>query len=184
MAQRDVARITAAMCHTRRLGAAMRSRAAVDALVTLLDEAFEGNDEHALLANVRDVDESIWRWVPAGGGRSIADIFYHAASVKVLYAASMFRQRLDYDDPVLTSHAGEDRASMVAWSREVQRVLRERVAALSDGELGEARGTPWGEPRPTGWLVGVLIQHDFYHAGEINHVRALRQGNDRWAWEQ
>jgi hypothetical protein len=29
-----------------------------------------------------------------------------------------------------------------------------------------------------------MIQHDLYHAGEINHIRALRQRNDRWAWEE
>jgi hypothetical protein len=25
-----------------------------------------------------------------------------------------------------------------------------------------------------------MIEHDLYHAGEINHIRALRQENDRW----
>ena len=28
-----------------------------------------------------------------------------------------------------------------------------------------------------------IIQHDLYHAGEINRMRALRQENDRWAYE-
>jgi hypothetical protein len=25
-----------------------------------------------------------------------------------------------------------------------------------------------------------MIAHDFYHAGEINHLRALLQKTDRW----
>jgi len=29
-------------------------------------------------------------------------------------------------------------------------------------------------------IIGVMIAHDLYHAGEINHLRALRQGNDQW----
>ena len=33
------------------------------------------------------------------------------------------------------------------------------------------------------WLINAMIQHDLYHGGEINHIRVLRQGNDRWAWE-
>jgi len=37
--------------------------------------------------------------------------------------------------------------------------------------------------KETRWLIGVMIEHDLYHAGEINHLRALRHGNDRWAWE-
>jgi hypothetical protein len=28
-----------------------------------------------------------------------------------------------------------------------------------------------------------MIEHDLYHAGEINHLRSLRQGTDRWAHE-
>jgi len=27
-----------------------------------------------------------------------------------------------------------------------------------------------------------LIAHDFYHAGEINHLRALIQQTDRWPY--
>ena len=27
------------------------------------------------------------------------------------------------------------------------------------------------------------IQHDIYHAGEINHIRALRQKTDKWPWD-
>jgi len=25
-----------------------------------------------------------------------------------------------------------------------------------------------------------MIQHDLYHAGEINHLRSLHQGTDQW----
>ena len=28
----------------------------------------------------------------------------------------------------------------------------------------------------------ILMRHDLYHAGEINHLRALAQDNDAWAW--
>jgi hypothetical protein len=28
-----------------------------------------------------------------------------------------------------------------------------------------------------------MIQHDLYHAGEINHLRALSQDADRWAYD-
>ena len=44
--------------------------------------------------------------------------------------------------------------------------------------------TNWGEMRPTRWIVAAMIGHDFYHAGEINHVRALFSGEDRWLWAQ
>jgi len=32
-------------------------------------------------------------------------------------------------------------------------------------------------------IIRIMIGHDFYHAGEINHLRALLQGTDRWPYE-
>ena len=53
------------------------------------------------------------------------------------------------------------------------------IAALKDdAELTRQRGAPWGDVRETRWLITTMIEHDLYHAGEINHLRALRQGND------
>jgi hypothetical protein len=31
-------------------------------------------------------------------------------------------------------------------------------------------------------ILRNMIAHDFYHADEINHIRALLQGTDRWAY--
>jgi hypothetical protein len=73
---------------------------------------------------------------------------------------------------------------VVAWLREGQRMLRGSVAALqSDDELLMMRRSNWGQEYETRWLISVMIEHDLYHAGEINHIRAMRQGDDRWAWE-
>jgi hypothetical protein len=30
------------------------------------------------------------------------------------------------------------------------------------------------------WLLGMLIEHDAYYAGEINRTRALRRQTDVW----
>jgi hypothetical protein len=38
--------------------------------------------------------------------------------------------------------------------------------------------------RETRWIISVMIQHDLYHAGEINHVRSLLSGDDRWLFER
>ncbi len=37
---------------------------------------------------------------------------------------------------------------------------------------------PWGTEANTRWIVNNMIQHDTYHSGEINHIRALHQRND------
>jgi hypothetical protein len=61
---------------------------------------------------------------------------------------------------------------------------RQSIAALDDdAELLRLRLTNWGEREETRWIITVMIQHDLYHASEINHLRSLRQGTDRWACE-
>jgi hypothetical protein len=56
------------------------------------------------------------------------------------------------------------------------------VATLDDEDLGAKRSASWGELKETRWLISVLIQHDTYHAGEINHARSLLTANDKWKW--
>ena len=67
---------------------------------------------------------------------------------------------------------------------EGQRRLREHLAALNDDDLLKLRRANWGEMKETRWLIKTLIEHDVYHAGEINHLRALAQQNDQWRFEQ
>ncbi len=43
--------------------------------------------------------------------------------------------------------------------------------------------TNWGEPAETRWIISEIIEHDLYHAGEINHLRAVLQGDDRWPYD-
>ena len=32
--------------------------------------------------------------------------------------------------------------------------------------------------KETRWIISVMITHDLYHAGEINHIRCLSQRDD------
>jgi hypothetical protein len=68
------------------------------------------------------------------------------------------------------------------WLTEGQRRLRTSVAVLGDEDLLRLRRAPWGELAETRWLISVMIEHDLYHAGEINHLRALHQETDGWPW--
>ncbi len=36
----------------------------------------------------------------------------------------------------------------------------------------------WGNMLPRRFLIKTIIEHDLYHCGEINHIRALAQKND------
>jgi hypothetical protein len=55
-------------------------------------------------------------------------------------------------------------------------------ALADDGELDRERLANWGERLPTRTLIRLLLLHDAYHAGEINHMRALLNSTDRWPY--
>lgn len=41
----------------------------------------------------------------------------------------------------------------------------------------------WGEQKKTRWLLSTVMQHDVYHAGEVNRMRSALAGEDRWQWQ-
>lgn len=165
----------------------------VQALLYLLDEAFAGagieesGESQALLTNLGTVDERTWRAVPAGATRTAEAMVLHLGSCKLMYDDYAFGNRsLQWENRTVQPwHEGE--APMVDaldWLRETHLRFVDHVAALDDSDLDTPRMTNWGELRPTRWIVAAIIGHDFYHAGEINHLRSLISGEDRWLWEQ
>jgi uncharacterized damage-inducible protein DinB len=90
---------------------------------------------------------------------------------------------LDWDDPLVE---GEGMLSTPDTAlrrlQDAQQRLRDSVSALDDEQLPVPRKTNWGEWKETRWIVSVMIQHDLYHAGEINHIRSLLHQSDRWAY--
>jgi uncharacterized damage-inducible protein DinB len=160
---------------------------AIAQLLYLLDEAFEATtNEQSLLGNLHTLVPEDWLWVPAGGHRSIRDIVRHVGGCKFMYHDYAFGgATLTWEDPLVDGVDTLDSSgSAIAWLRAGQERLRQSIAALEDdAELLRPRLTNWGEREETRWIIAVMIQHDLYHAGEINHLRSLRQGKDRWAYE-
>lgn len=165
----------------------------VQELLYLLDEAFvgagieESGESQSLLTNLATVDERTWRSVPPGASRTVEAMMLHVGSCKVMYADYAFGgQSLQWDDRAVQPWPeGEaPMARVLDWLRETHRQFVEPVAALRDEDLDAPRMTNWGDMRPTRWIIAAIIGHDFYHAGEINHLRSLLSGEDRWLWVQ
>lgn len=176
------------------------TRAAVDQLVYLLDESFEGVEKpwHSMLGNLASVTEGDWLWVPSGGARTIRQITSHVGGAAYLYYDRVFGNYAVFGDPVESWNvpAGNlgfgleeldntyplehepPMANVIAWITERARAFRDAVAGLDDAGLTEERVNHRGEPFTIRWFIGVMIQHYCYHAGEINHIRALSQRND------
>lgn len=165
----------------------------VNALLYLLDAAFDG-DRASLLANLRSVTAADWEWSPPGGARTIAQIFWHVAASKYMYdhyafgdgvwtwPEATFGKAPFPPDPAFAGNPVPPMDEAISWATEGKRGLRQSIAALDDGALAVPRLTNWRELKETRWIIKVMIEHDYYHAGEINHIRALRQKNDAWPW--
>lgn len=162
------------------------TRTIVDNLLFQLDAAFDGKDWHSLLGNLDAVTPEGWCWVPPRGHRSISDIVRHVGGCKIMYEHYAFGDAtLSWDHPhVMGDVTAEDFTALVSWLRESHARLRRSIADLDDAELAKPRLTNWGEPRETLWIVTIMIQHDIYHAGEINHIRSLYRRDDRWEYER
>ncbi len=164
------------------------ARTGLETLVGLLEDAFQADAAQSLVASLRDLRDEDWTALPAGAGRSIADILEHVGWAKWMYEDYAFGPgTLRGDQPPMVPADGaraRPRDELLAWLHEGHRRWLASIRALAhDAELDRDRLTNWGEFLPTRTLLRIMIGHDFYHAGEINHVRALLQGTDRWPYQ-
>jgi uncharacterized damage-inducible protein DinB len=164
------------------------SRITIDSLAWLIEEAFQGDPSHSLLANLQDLREEDWTATPPASNRSIADILEHVGWSKWMYEDYAFGPASMRGDqpPLIPSGSARSRPhdELLVWLTEGhQRWLASVRALPNDTELDKERLTNWGERLPTRDIIRIMIAHDFYHAGEINHIRALLQGTDRWPYE-
>lgn len=160
-------------------------------LAWLLDEAFSGggldpsNGGQSLMANLASVTDDQWHARLPGSRRSIESMALHVGACKLMYANHAFEDAsLTWESPEVArwTLGTAPRQDAGAWIRAQHARLVAHVRGLSDTDLTTLRAAHWGEQRETRWLLSTLLQHDAYHAGEINHLRALLAGEDRWQW--
>ena len=165
---------------------------AIELLIYLMDDAFAGlgiedsGESQSLMANLRNVDERMWRARLPGSVRTIESIAMHVGTCKVMYRDHAFGSRaLTWEsEEVQPWPDGEaPLADTLDWLRRAHAYLMDDVRQLSDADLSALRWANWGEQRETRWLLSMLMQHDTYHAGEINRIRSALSGEDRWAWQ-
>jgi hypothetical protein len=162
-------------------------RKMIDTLCWLIEEAFAGDPAHSLMSNLANLREQDWTALPPGGERSIAEILEHVGWAKWMYEDYAFgRATLRGDQPPLIPTGGASsrpHGELLAWLKEGHEKWLASIRTLAeDSELERERLTNWGEMLKTSDIIRIMIGHDYYHAGEINHLRALLQGNDRWPY--
>jgi hypothetical protein len=158
----------------------------VELIAYLLDHAFEGGEFHGLIGNLRAVDEAMWATPLPGSVRTIGEIALHVGSSKVMYTDYAFGSAsLTWESPEVEPWPPADArmADVIDWLGRTHSALMDHVRALDDADLLTSRRANWGEEKETRWLLSTLLQHDVYHAGEINRMRSILAGEDRWKWQ-
>lgn len=161
------------------------SRAAIEQLLYGLDRAFEGGSGarwHGLTVNLAALEPELWSVAAPGCTRTVLDLVEHVGAAKLVYDSQAFGDGSVHWDqpglvPVFRDSGGP--GEIMEWLRSAQARVRDHVAALDDDEeLLLPRMSPQGREQETRWVITTIIEHDLYHAGEINHLRLLHQGND------
>ena len=157
-----------------------------DAMVYLMAHAFETGEFHGLMGNLKSVDQDMWTQRLPESLRTIGEIALHVGSSKVMYTNHAFGDgSLTWESPEVQPWPVDaaPMAATIAWLREVHASLMVHVRQLDDSQFSRLRMANWGEAKETRWLLSTLLQHDVYHAGEINRMRSILSGEDRWQWE-
>jgi DinB superfamily len=165
------------------------TRIAIEILVRQMNAAYRDDPFHALRKNLASVRPDEWDVRPAGWSveefginpeLSICDLALHVAGAKFMYADRAFGDAsLEWADIRLPQVRNIE--AVLAWLDEGHRALAECLAALQDdAELAAERPAPWRMPMRREQLIGIVINHDLYHSGEINRQRALIRGTQGW----
>ncbi len=153
------------------------SRDVLEHLIWSLNQSFQEKKEHSLIQNLSSVTTNDLDQVVPGGGRTMRDLIVHCAAVKFMHANHAFG---DATATFWNTWTGDEPASdasfedLLEWLEQAHAEVIKAVNDLSDDrELGAKRPTYWGEALETRYILDAIAVHDVYHAGEINHLRAL-----------
>jgi hypothetical protein len=151
--------------------------AAIDALLTLLDEAYDRRSWHGtnLRGSVKSIAPHQVTWRPGPGRHNVWELVVHAAYWKYVVrkrvsglkrggfplAGSNFYSREGVFD------AGQWRADLELLADQHAQ-LRATVAAFAESDLARSVGG-----KPLAWTIRGVAAHDLYHAGQIQLLKTL-----------
>lgn len=159
----------------------------VEALIRRLDEAWRASRWHSLQGALEGMTDDEAEWVPPdyqspdpwGFSGCILDIVFHVAVDNFVYPEQAVGKRSQTAEIIEArfSDKGGDRQAALDLLHDSHEHVRTVLSTLDDADLErrvEAEGIYQGRRVET--LFVELIEHDIYHAGQINYIRSLYDG--------
>jgi hypothetical protein len=165
------------------------ARIAIELYLRSFNAAYRDDRFHAFRGNLASATPAEWdvrplEWSTEVFGTqpdlSLCDIAHHVGGAMVMYTDRAFGEsRLEWGD--IHGPFGRDMEAVLGWLDRVQAEFAAGIAALSDdAELAEMRQAPWRAVLRRDQLIGLMINHQLYHSGEVNRQRSLIRGSTGW----
>ena len=159
---------------------------AVEAYIYLYERAFD-KGEHSFVRNLESIADEDWDAVVPGQpfGRSIGYIAWHTVAGKHLYWDHAFGEK-KLNGAITGEGVKNPRRllpDVLAYGRLWQEKWLASISQLDDEALAAPTTAHWGAVLSMRRVIAAVIEHDLYHAGEINHLRAVLQGTDKAPWD-
>lgn len=162
----------------------MLSRPRVERLIEAVHQAYHKSRWHSFQAAVRGLTEEEALWQPPAykgfswSNGSILQIIFHVGADKLVQMSHAFGEgSLDWNAAERRFKGmGANLHAALQIAQEGYEAVLDALEALSDEDLLVERPIWGGHRMPTGEVFQMLVEHDYYHAGQIRYVRCLYAG--------
>jgi hypothetical protein len=163
----------------------MNSQSLIDVLKQDLETAYHGSHWHSFQSALKGLsqDEALWKpphyqgfpWMDG----SIQNIIFHVGGdnfYQLDYALG--ERRLTWDElQVNYKQAKSDLKGALQLAESGYQALQDALGSLNDESLAGKYPTPEGKgERSLEGLFKMMIEHYFYHAGQIVYIRSMWKG--------
>lgn len=150
-----------------------------------LEEAYRGSRFHSFLSSLKGVTEEDARWLPPHYrgfphmSGSILNLAYHTGGDKFVLMSHSFGDASETWEVVEARFMtlGGDIAAAKTLAEEGHAKVLATLAQLDEAALEEIRPYYGGKTFTARQIFQIVMEHDIYHAGQINFLRNLLAGS-------
>lgn len=148
-------------------------------LVFLKQLSFEKSPWHSVMSALKNISEKEFFWIPNHHNGfewmngSICDIVYHLAGDTLVQLSGAFEGGKIKWENVTELIPKNDMEAMLLSLKEAHKKYLSCLDQFDDDKLQEKVGTSWGQTMKAKDLFIMLIEHDYYHAGQIRYIRNI-----------